>query len=149
MDRPNPPAKPLAPTERADTRTKKPGRPKGTTGKPRRHDLEALWWIYDLRDTGVGFNAALNMLRDLAFTPGIEILPEDDKYGILRDTDESTDRKRLRRLADRHPQRNDLYTALAPGRTPSVSVVAAAIEGHVLLVPAMPAGSLCSGTQFF
>ena len=129
------------------TTTRRRGRPQGALSTPRRHDLEVLWWIYDLQESGTRFAKALDMLRDFAFTPGISILPDDDRHGILRDTDESTDRKRLRRLARRFPGKCDLLRAL-PSQLSITGVLLAPAEGCLLsaTTSALPAAALGSGS---
>ena len=107
------------------------GRPRGARGTPRRGDLEALWCVRDLERAGLNFSEALREFKKFAAIPNISV--PGDSF-VSRNADRTTDAKRLRRLAARYPQRNDLFRLLmAPGQAPP---------------DCLPIPELCEGTQW-
>jgi hypothetical protein len=128
------------------------GRPKGALGQPRRADLELLWLICDLRESGeISFSKALHELRETlhefvdAFGvdlrefveapgldfPGARAIWED----IWANGDPSSLRKRLQRLARRYPR--DALLAALRGSQPTSSNAFG-----------LPADALCSGPSW-
>ncbi len=122
------------------------GRPKGKVGTPKREDLEALWWVYDLMESAVqNFGKAVSELVEFAHTPGISIVQ------INGHASRWTHGKRLRAWAKRYPRRKDIFSLLAATETSiaercsSLGYLFAPIEGRHLTISPLPESELCDG----
>jgi hypothetical protein len=123
------------------------GRPKGKLGTPKREDLEALWCIYDLMESGVqNFGKAVSQLVEFANTPKIWTVQ------IKGYASRWTHSKRLRAWSKRYLRRKDIFSRLAATETPLADrcsplacLADASIEGCHLTISPLPESELSNG----
>lgn len=75
---------------------RKPGRPKGTAGKPQWQDVHVLRWVYQQTRHGLSFDELVRFVATREISLGAITLNEGNP-------DRTTYPKRLRRLAKRYP----------------------------------------------